>query len=77
MALTTALPSATREVTASATGEVVAHVPLADKALVDRAVRVAADAAAGWGAASIGQRTKVLFAFRELMHAHRDELARS
>jgi malonate-semialdehyde dehydrogenase (acetylating)/methylmalonate-semialdehyde dehydrogenase len=63
------------EVTESATGEVVARTPLADEALVDRAVQVAAEAAADWGAASLGRRTKVLFAFRQLMHAHRDELA--
>src|SRR5690606_20761573 len=63
------------EVTESATGAVTARVPFADAALVDRAVRVAADAAAEWNAASIAQRTNVLFAFRELVHAHRGELA--
>jgi malonate-semialdehyde dehydrogenase (acetylating)/methylmalonate-semialdehyde dehydrogenase len=64
------------EVTESATGEVVGLVALAGAADVDRAVRIAADAAVGWCAASIGRRTQVLFAFRELLHAHRDELAR-
>jgi malonate-semialdehyde dehydrogenase (acetylating)/methylmalonate-semialdehyde dehydrogenase len=64
------------EVTESASGEVVARVPFADVALVDRAVEAAAAAAVEWGAASLSQRTKVLFAFRELVHRHRDDLAR-
>src|SRR5687768_8860655 len=64
------------DVTESATGEVVARVPLADAATVDRAVQAAAAAAREWGAASLSQRTKVLFAFRELVHRHRDDLAR-
>ena len=62
-------------ITESATGEVVARVPFADRALLDRVVASAADAAQGWGRASLGQRTKVLFAFRALMDAHREELA--
>ena len=65
----------TGAVTESATGEVVARVPFADAALVDRAVRAAAEAAAGWGQASLGQRAQVLFAFRALFHEHREELA--
>jgi malonate-semialdehyde dehydrogenase (acetylating)/methylmalonate-semialdehyde dehydrogenase len=65
------------EVTESATGEVVARVAFATEADVDRAVRVAAEAATSWGQSSLGQRTKVLFAFREGVHARRDELARA
>jgi malonate-semialdehyde dehydrogenase (acetylating)/methylmalonate-semialdehyde dehydrogenase len=65
------------EVTESATGQVVAQVGFADTATVDRAVRIAAEAAVGWGQASLSTRTKVLFAFRELVHRHRDELARA
>jgi len=64
------------EVTESATGAVVARVPLASTALVDRAVRAAADAAAEWGRSSLSQRSRVLFAFRELVHAHREDMAR-
>ncbi len=64
-------------VTESATGEVVARVAFATVADVDRAVGVAAAAAPAWGAASLSQRTKVLFAFREQIHARRDELARA
>jgi malonate-semialdehyde dehydrogenase (acetylating)/methylmalonate-semialdehyde dehydrogenase len=63
------------EVTDSATGEVVARVPFATPAVVDRAVRAASEAFAAWGRASVSQRATVLFAFRELVHAHRDELA--
>jgi malonate-semialdehyde dehydrogenase (acetylating)/methylmalonate-semialdehyde dehydrogenase len=64
-----------QEVTESATGEVVARVPLATAAQVDRAVGAAAEAGRAWGQTSLGQRTKVLFAFRELVDRHRDELA--
>jgi malonate-semialdehyde dehydrogenase (acetylating) / methylmalonate-semialdehyde dehydrogenase len=62
-------------ITRSATGEVVAQVPLASAELVDQAVRVAADAAPAWAGTSISQRTRIMFAFRELVHTHRDELA--
>jgi malonate-semialdehyde dehydrogenase (acetylating)/methylmalonate-semialdehyde dehydrogenase len=63
------------EVTESATGEVVARVPLASTALVDQAVKAATAAAADWRESSISQRSKVLFAFRELVHAHREQFA--
>ena len=64
------------EVTESATGEVVARVPLADPGVVDRAVAAAAAGFEQWGSSSISGRTKVLFAFRELVNAHSDDLAR-
>jgi malonate-semialdehyde dehydrogenase (acetylating)/methylmalonate-semialdehyde dehydrogenase len=63
------------EVTESATGEVVARVPFATAAEVDGAVEVAAQAAQEWGRASLSARTKVLFAFRELVNARADALA--
>src|SRR3954452_23518468 len=63
------------EVTDSATGEVVARVPFATAQDVDRAVSAATEAARDWGAASLTKRTQVLFAFRELVNAHKDELA--
>ena len=63
------------EITESATGEVVARVPHATPADVDRAVRAASEAGATWGRASLGQRTNVLFAFRERVAEHREELA--
>jgi len=63
------------EVTDPATGEVVTRVPFATAADVDRAVQAAAAAGAKWGAASLTKRTQVLFAFRELLNAAKDELA--
>ena len=63
------------EITESATGQVVAQVPLASATLVDRAVREAAVAAQEWGRSSLSRRSKVLFAFRELVHAHREDFA--
>jgi malonate-semialdehyde dehydrogenase (acetylating)/methylmalonate-semialdehyde dehydrogenase len=63
------------EVTDSATGAVVARVPLASRTDLDRAVSAATVAQAEWGAASLTRRTQVMFAFRELLHRHRDEVA--
>src|SRR3954454_10442728 len=65
------------EVSDPATGEIVARVPFATAADVDRAVRAAAKAAAEWGRASISKRADVLFAMRALVHSHRDELAQA
>jgi malonate-semialdehyde dehydrogenase (acetylating)/methylmalonate-semialdehyde dehydrogenase len=64
------------DVTDSATGEVVARVPMAGAAEVDAVVRAAAEAAPGWAATSLSRRTAVLFRFRELIDRHRDDLAR-
>jgi malonate-semialdehyde dehydrogenase (acetylating)/methylmalonate-semialdehyde dehydrogenase len=58
-----------------ATGEVAATVRLASTADVDAAVASAVAAASEWRHASLSRRTQVLFAFRELAHAHRDDLA--
>ena len=58
-----------------ATGEQQAEVVLATREDVDEAVRVAAAAFAEWSQSSLSRRSKVLFAFRELVVAHTDELA--
>ena len=58
-----------------ATGEQQAEVTLASNADVDEAVRTAAAAFEHWGQSSLSQRTKVLFAFRELVNSRIDELA--
>jgi malonate-semialdehyde dehydrogenase (acetylating) / methylmalonate-semialdehyde dehydrogenase len=63
------------EVTDSATGEVVARVPFGTRADLDRAVAAATEAGKAWAAASLTKRTQVLFAFRELLNAHKDEFA--
>ena len=58
-----------------ARGEQTAAVALASRAEVDEAVKVAADAAAAWGASPLSQRASVLFRLRELLDAARDDLA--
>jgi len=59
-----------------ATGEQSAEVVLATAADVDRAVGVATSAFESWRDASLSARTRILFAFRELVTRHRDDLAR-
>ncbi|CAA9376594.1 MAG: Malonate-semialdehyde dehydrogenase [inositol] [uncultured Pseudonocardia sp.] len=58
-----------------ATGQQQAEVLLASTADVDTAVRSAQAAFATWGQSSLAQRTKVLFAFRELVNTRIDDLA--
>ncbi|MGW4484205.1 CoA-acylating methylmalonate-semialdehyde dehydrogenase [Amycolatopsis sp. NPDC004368] len=59
-----------------ATGEVARQVVLADESDVDTAVASALKASRDWADSSLAQRTKVMFAFRQLVDAHRDELGR-
>ncbi|WP_404816720.1 CoA-acylating methylmalonate-semialdehyde dehydrogenase [Streptomyces thermolineatus] len=63
------------EVHDPATGAVTALVDFAGVAEVDRAVGAAAEAFRSWSRTSVARRTSVLFAFRELLNARRDELA--
>ena len=63
-------------VTNSATGEVVTRVPFADAEEVDAAVQAAVAAAPAWESASLSERTRIMFAFRELLHERREEMAR-
>src|SRR4051794_3807141 len=63
------------EVTDSATGEVVARVPMGTRADLDRAVAAATEAGKAWAAASLTKRTQVMFAFRELLNSRKDEFA--
>jgi malonate-semialdehyde dehydrogenase (acetylating)/methylmalonate-semialdehyde dehydrogenase len=58
-----------------ATGEVTGHVDFASRAEVDEAVAAAARALPKWRDTSLAARSKVLFAFRELLNEHKDELA--
>ncbi|GAA2060987.1 CoA-acylating methylmalonate-semialdehyde dehydrogenase [Catenulispora yoronensis] len=58
-----------------ATGAVTGTVDFASVKEVDDAVAAAAAAFPGWRAASVAKRTTVLFAFRELLNQHKDELA--
>jgi malonate-semialdehyde dehydrogenase (acetylating) / methylmalonate-semialdehyde dehydrogenase len=58
-----------------ATGDQQAEVLLAESGDVDRAVAAAAVAFEEWGDISISRRTRVLFAFRELVNNRQHELA--
>src|SRR3954449_13422685 len=58
------------------TGHAQRHVLLAEPADVDAAVQAARVAFARWGEVSVTRRARVMFAFRELIHRHTDELAR-
>ncbi|CAG6391619.1 CoA-acylating methylmalonate-semialdehyde dehydrogenase [Streptomyces cocklensis] len=58
-----------------ATGQVSGQVDLAAADVVDQAVGAALDAFGQWRHASVAKRTSVLFAFRELLNARREDLA--
>jgi malonate-semialdehyde dehydrogenase (acetylating)/methylmalonate-semialdehyde dehydrogenase len=58
-----------------ATGEQQAEVVLAGRQDVDDAVRAAADAFATWSQVPLSRRSKILFAFRQLVDARVDDLA--
>jgi len=62
-------------VTDPATGQVTGHVDLASVADVDTAVASASRAFATWRTTSLSRRSAVLFAFRELLASHVDEVA--
>ncbi len=59
-----------------ATGEVQARVAFATPGIVDEAVDAATRASHTWRSSSIAKRTKILFAFRDLVDRHKDELAK-
>ncbi len=66
----------TSPVTDPATGQVTAELDLATTAEVDAAVASARAAAVDWSRSSVAQRTRLMFRFRELVEANRDEIAR-
>src|SRR5262245_34294935 len=57
------------------TGKVQAQVPFCTAAEIDRAVRSAADALPAWSETPAVERARVMFRFRELLHARFEELA--
>src|SRR6476620_610022 len=57
-----------------ATGEQTGVLDLASASLVDEAVKSAAAAWEAWADASLAKRAQVLFAFRELLNARKDEI---
>jgi malonate-semialdehyde dehydrogenase (acetylating)/methylmalonate-semialdehyde dehydrogenase len=68
-------PARTGEVFDPATGEVTKRVAFASAADVDAAVAAAGAAFGAWRSASLAERTKVLFRFRELLSLRTDDLA--
>ncbi|MFS8522515.1 MAG: CoA-acylating methylmalonate-semialdehyde dehydrogenase [Micromonosporaceae bacterium] len=58
-----------------ATGEVARTVAMAGREEVDLAVRTAAEAWPQWRSTSLAERTRVMFAFRQLLRERRDDLA--
>ncbi|BCB82874.1 CoA-acylating methylmalonate-semialdehyde dehydrogenase [Phytohabitans suffuscus] len=63
------------EVTNPATGEVTSSVCFADEADARHVIAAAARAAKSWARSSLTARTRVVFRFRELLAARREELA--
>lgn len=59
-----------------ATGAQEKQVAFASADEVDAAVRAAKEAFKTWGTSSLAKRTSVLFKYRELLDAHREEIAR-
>jgi malonate-semialdehyde dehydrogenase (acetylating)/methylmalonate-semialdehyde dehydrogenase len=74
-----AVPAHTKrygEVTNPATGEVVRHVPFANAQDIDDAVAAASAAFPAWRAAPALRRARVLMRFRELLEAHKKDIAK-
>ena len=58
-----------------ATGVATTEVPFATPDEIDRTISVARHASRSWGTSSLSARTEVLFEFRHLVNARKDELA--
>jgi malonate-semialdehyde dehydrogenase (acetylating)/methylmalonate-semialdehyde dehydrogenase len=74
-ARTTGVSSRTSDVFNPATGQVAAQVVLAEQADVDLAVSSSLKAAQSWSESSLSTRSRILFAYRHLLHEARAELA--
>ena len=72
---TTGISDRTAPVFNPATGEQQAEVLLADVSDVEAAIAASRDAFPVWSQTSISKRTKVLFAFREIVNARAEEIA--
>ena len=68
-------PDSRSPVTEPSTGEVIGEALMASAADVDAAVDSARAAFATWRDTSISRRTRIMFAFRQLLEEHKDELA--
>ncbi|MFN7098374.1 MAG: CoA-acylating methylmalonate-semialdehyde dehydrogenase, partial [Gammaproteobacteria bacterium] len=58
-----------------ATGEIIAHVPLADLSEVEQAVTAAKNAFPAWAETPVVKRARILFKLKNLIEEHLDELA--
>jgi len=58
-----------------ATGEVLASVPLDGQGAVDAAVKSAHEAFPNWSQTPVGERCQILFAYKQMLESHFDELA--
>jgi malonate-semialdehyde dehydrogenase (acetylating)/methylmalonate-semialdehyde dehydrogenase len=65
----------TGEVFNPATGEITGHVDFASNAVVDEVVDAAQKAFEEWRSTSLAKRTQILFAFREILNARKEEVA--
>lgn len=74
-ALTSAGSTRTAPVYNPATGQVTTEVLLAEQYDVQQAIDAAWDAFPSWSQTSVAARTKIVFAFRELVNAHAGQLA--
>lgn len=63
------------QVTDSSTGEVIAEVPKCTKEECEAAIASAQEAFAGWSTLSISKRVQYMFRWREVLYAHKEELA--
>jgi malonate-semialdehyde dehydrogenase (acetylating)/methylmalonate-semialdehyde dehydrogenase len=59
-----------------ATGKITAEVDFATPELIDHGVKVAKKAQEQWAQASLAKRVQVLFAFREILNARKEEVAK-
>ena len=64
----------TEEVFDPATGEVIAKTPLSTRVELDRAVAAAREAFSEWSATPVVKRARVLFAYKQLLEEHFEEL---
>src|SRR5258706_4330254 len=69
-------PERTGDVWTPATGEVQAKVAFATPAIVDEAVESASRASVSWRSSSLAKRTKILFAYRQLVDRHKADIAK-
>ena len=65
----------TGEVFNPATGEITGHVDFASVAVADEVVGAAQKAFEEWRGTSLAKRTQILFAFREILNARKEEVA--